>query len=82
MTLLTFLALLALIGLVHGGLENAWDCYVRGNSFTNAWRLHAPVLLLLVLPQNSNMSQDFSASVRRTIESGRGVISRVKVLTW
>ena len=63
MTLLTFLAPLALIGLVHGGLENAWDCCVRGNSFTSAWRLQAPVLLLLVLPQKSNMSQDFSASV-------------------
>ena len=49
-----------LIGLVHGGLENACDCCVMGNSFTNAWRLHAPVLLLLVLPQKSNMSQDIS----------------------
>ena len=48
MTLLTFLAPLALIGLVHGGLENGSDCYVIGNSFTNAWQLHAPVPLLLV----------------------------------
>ena len=40
----------------------AWDCCVIGNSFTMAWRLHATVLLLLVLLQISNMSQNLSAS--------------------
>ena len=60
--LLTFLAPLALIGLVHEGLENAWDCCVIGNIFTNAWQLHAPVPLPLVLSQKSNKSQDLSAS--------------------
>ena len=66
MNLLTFLAPIAQIGLVHGGLENVWGCCVMGNSSTNAWRLHAPVLFLLVLPQKSNMSQDLSASEWRT----------------
>ena len=62
MTLWTFSAPLAFIGLVHGGLKNAWECCVMGNAFTNAWWLHAPVPLLLVLPQKSNVSPDLSAS--------------------
>ena len=33
----------------------------NGKSSKNAWRLHAPVLLLQVLPQKSNMSQDLSS---------------------
>ena len=41
MILLKFLAPLPLIGLVHGGLKKAWDCCVKGNSFTRAWQLHA-----------------------------------------
>ena len=61
MTLLTFVAPLTILGLVHGCLENACNCCIMGNSFKNAWRLHAPVLLLLVLTQKSNMSQDLSA---------------------
>ena len=68
MTFWTFLAPLALIGIVHGGSENAWDCCVRGNSLTNTWGIHAPVLLLLVLTQKSNMAQNFSASVEYTDE--------------
>ena len=57
MTLLTFVAPLAAIGLVCGGLENAWDYCVVGNSCTNAWRLHAPALLLLEYHKNQQCHQ-------------------------
>ena len=38
MTLMTFVAPLAAIGLVCGDLENAWDCCVVGNKFMAAPR--------------------------------------------
>ena len=62
MTFLTFVAPLAAIGRVRGDIENALDCCVVGNISANSWRLHAPALLLLVLPQKSNMVPDLSAS--------------------
>ena len=58
----TFLAPLAAKGLVRGDMENALESYVVGNISANSWRLHAPALLLLVLPQKSNMFPDLSAS--------------------
>ena len=60
MTFLTFVAPLAAIGLVRGDMENALDCCVVGNISANSWRLHAPALLLLVLPRKSNMLPDLS----------------------
>ena len=65
MTFLTFVAPLAAIGLVRGDMENAWDCCVVGNISENTWQLHAPALMLLVLPRKSNMLPDLSASVKR-----------------
>ena len=50
MTFLTFVAPLPAIGLVHGDMENELDCCVVGNISANLWWLHAPALLLLVLP--------------------------------
>ena len=41
---------LAKIGLVLEDLENAWECCVVGNRCKYAWQLHAPALLLLMLP--------------------------------
>ena len=64
MTFLTFVAPLAAKGLVRGDMENALESCVVGNISANSWRLHAPALLLLVLPQKSNMFPDLSASVR------------------
>ena len=63
MTFFIFVAPLAAIGLVRGDMENALDCCVVGNISANSWRLNAPALLLLVLPQKSNMLPDLSASV-------------------
>ena len=60
--LFTFVAPLAAIGLVRGDMENALDCCVVENISANSWRLHAPALLLLVLPRKSNMLPDLSAS--------------------
>ena len=57
------MAPLAAIGLVRGDMENALDCCVVGNISANSWWLHAPALLLLVLPRKSNMLPDLSASV-------------------
>ena len=48
--------------LVRGDMENVLDCFVVGNISANSWRLHAPALLLLVLPRKSNMFPDLSAS--------------------
>ena len=62
MIFLTFVAPLAAIGPVRGDWENEWDCCVVGNISAIAWRLHAPALLLLVLPRKSNMLSDLSAS--------------------
>ena len=62
MTFFTFAATLAAIGLVRGDMENALDCCVVGNISVNSWWLHAPALLLLVLPRKSNMLPDLSAS--------------------
>ena len=62
MTFLTFVAPLAAIGLVRGDIDNALDCCVVENISANSWWLHAPALLLLVLPQKSNMLPDLSAS--------------------
>ena len=42
---------LAAIGLVPRDMENAEDCCVVGNISENTWRLHAPALVPLVLPQ-------------------------------
>ena len=63
MTFFTFVAPLAVIGLVRWNMENAWDCCVAENISEKTWWLHAPALLLLVLPQKSNMLPDLSASV-------------------
>ena len=63
MTFLTFVAPLAAKGLVRGDMENALESCVVGNISANSWRLHAPALLLLVLPRKSNMFPDLSASV-------------------
>ena len=46
-----------------GDMQSELDCCVVGNISANSWRLHAPALLLLVLPQKSNMMPDLSASV-------------------
>ena len=62
MIFFTFVAPLAAIGLVRGDMENALDCCVVGNISANSWWLHAPALLLLVLPRKSNMLPDLSAS--------------------
>ena len=62
MTFLTFVAPLAAIGHVRGDMENALDCCFVGNISASLWRLHAPALLLQVLPQKSNMLPDLSAS--------------------
>ena len=43
-------------------MENAWDCCVAGNISEKTWWLQAPALLLLVLPQKSNVLPDLSAS--------------------
>ena len=59
------LCLALAIGLVCGDMENALDCCVVGNISANSWRLHAPTLLLLVLPRKSNMLPDLSASAWR-----------------
>ena len=66
MTFLTSVAPLAAIRLVHGDMENAWDCCVVGNISEITWRLHAPALVLLVLPQKSIILPDLSASVQGT----------------
>ena len=65
MTFFTFVAPLAAIGLVHGDMENELYCCVVRNISANSWRLHAQALLLLVLPQKSNMLPDLSASDKR-----------------
>ena len=62
MTFLTFVAPLAAKGLVRGDMENALDSCVVGNISANSLRLHAPALLLLVLPRKSNMFPDLSPS--------------------
>ena len=62
MTFLTFVALLAAIGLVRGDMENELDWCGVENISAYSWRLHAPALLLLVLPRKSNMLPDLSAS--------------------
>ena len=61
-TFLIFVAPLAAIGLLAEDMANALDCCVVGNISANTWQLHAPTQLLLVLPQESNMLPDWSAS--------------------
>ena len=61
MTFVTFVAPLAAIGLVREDMENAWDCCVVGNISENTWQLDAPALVLVVLPQKSNLLPDLSA---------------------
>ena len=43
-------------------MDNALESFVVGNISVSSWRLHAPALLLLVLPRKSNMFPDLSAS--------------------
>ena len=62
MIFLIFVAPLAAKGLVRGDMENELESCAVGNISANSWRLHAPALLLLVLPQKSNMFPDLSAS--------------------
>ena len=69
MTFLTFVAPLTAIGLVRRDMENALDCCVVGNISANSWWLHAPALLLVVLPRKSNMLPDLSASVRELLKA-------------
>ena len=59
---MTFVASLAAKGLLHEDMENIWDCCVVGNISENIWQLHAQALVLLVLPQKSNMLPDLSTS--------------------
>ena len=66
MTFLISVSPLAAIGLVHGDMENALDCCVVGNISEITWRLHAPALVLLVLPQKLIILPDLSASVQGT----------------
>ena len=73
MTFLIFVASLIAIGLVIGGLKNAWDCCVMETSCTIARWLQSPVLLLLVLTRKSTMSPDLSASVWRAYINDRFV---------
>ena len=54
MTLGTFVAPLAEIGLARVGLENALVSCVVENSSTSTWWLLAQALVLLVLPKKIN----------------------------
>ena len=61
MTFVTFVAPLEAIGLVREYMENAWERCFAGNISENTWQLDAPALVLVVLPQKSNMLPDLSA---------------------
>ena len=57
------------------------ECCVVGNITANSWRVHAPALLLLVLPRKSNMLPDLSASGKEGGKENEKTIGQANIET-